>query len=532
MATKYTEHFSTQVTPQTEPIPGKAMVKNSAGGFTFKVSPLKKVERFLILGSEGGSYYATERELTRENANNLVNVLQGPEGLEAVKLIVDVSVNGRAHKNDPAIFALALATTVGNKEVKKAAYDAITQVCRTGTALYTFCGYIQDLRKWSAGLRRGVAAWYENKSADSLAYQALKYRQRNGWTHRDVMRLAHPSLVGQSNEIAKYLVGKDFNVSALPNQLQAFLDVQTGELSDRKLVNLITSAKLPWEALPTEKLNSKAVWEALLPDMGTIAMIRNLNKMTALGMFDSSLSDATKVVINKLENVKADKVHPMTVLLALMAYKQGRGIKGSLTWMPQQAITDGLDKAFYNAFEGVEPTNKNTMLAIDVSGSMTWCSINNTFLTPRDAAAAMALVTAKSEKFHEIMAFSSGRAFSRGLTKAPVAVSDTLDKAIQKINSVPAGGTDCALPMLYALENKIPVDTFCVYTDNETWAGSMQPVQALEKYRQKMGRNAKLVVVGMVANDFTIADPNDAGMLDVVGFDAAAPTVIADFSRE
>jgi 60 kDa SS-A/Ro ribonucleoprotein len=34
-----------------------------------------------------------------------------------------------------------------------------------------------------------------------------------------------------------------------------------------------------------------------------------------------------------------------------------------------------------------------------------------------------------------------------------------------------------------------------------------------------------------VANKFSIADPDDAGMLDVVGFDAAAPAVIADFTR-
>jgi 60 kDa SS-A/Ro ribonucleoprotein len=38
-------------------------------------------------------------------------------------------------------------------------------------------------------------------------------------------------------------------------------------------------------------------------------------------------------------------------------------------------------------------------------------------------------------------------------------------------------------------------------------------------------------VVGMVSNGFSIADPSDGGMLDVVGFDAAAPAVIADFIR-
>ena len=43
---------------------------------------------------------------------------------------------------------------------------------------------------------------------------------------------------------------------------------------------------------------------------------------------------------------------------------------------------------------------------------------------------------------------------------------------------------------------------------------------------------AKLIVVGMVANRFSIADPNDAGMMDVVGFDTSAPQLMTDFVKE
>jgi len=70
-----------------------------------------------------------------------------------------------------------------------------------------------------------------------------------------------------------------------------------------------------------------------------------------------------------------------------------------------------------------------------------------------------------------------------------------------------------------------------VYTDNETWAGDIHPAQALRDYREHMGIGARLVVVGMTSNGFSIADPNDAGMLDVVGFDTATPHVISEFSR-
>jgi 60 kDa SS-A/Ro ribonucleoprotein len=84
--------------------------------------------------------------------------------------------------------------------------------------------------------------------------------------------------------------------------------------------------------------------------------------------------------------------------------------------------------------------------------------------------------------------------------------------------------------MLYALEKGKEIDHFVVYTDSETWAGDVHPAQALRRYRERTGIAARLTVVGMVANGFTIADPDDPGMLDVVGFDTAAPQLISDFA--
>ena len=91
------------------------------------------------------------------------------------------------------------------------------------------------------------------------------------------------------------------------------------------------------------------------------------------------------------------------------------------------------------------------------------------------------------------------------------------------------GGTDCAQPMIYAKNKKLEVDTFIVYTDNETWAGKIHPSRALKDYRKFSGIDAKLIVCGMCSNNFTIADPNDAGMLDIAGFDSAALAVIHSF---
>jgi len=57
----------------------------------------------------------------------------------------------------------------------------------------------------------------------------------------------------------------------------------------------------------------------------------------------------------------------------------------------------------------------------------------------------------------------------------------------------------------------------------------VHPSAALRRYRERTGIAARLVVVGFTSTGFTIADPKDAGMLDVVGFDQAAPALTGDF---
>ena len=114
---------------------------------------------------------------------------------------------------------------------------------------------------------------------------------------------------------------------------------------------------------------------------------------------------------------------------------------------------------------------------------------------------------------------------SNVMTPLGIAAQDNLFDAMAKTDALPFGGTDYSLPMLDALEKKWPVDCFIILTDNETWAGKMHPVEALRKYRKEMGIPAKLVV-GMVSNGFSIADPHDPGTLDVVAFDAAVPQLI------
>ena len=228
------------------------------------------------------------------------------------------------------------------------------------------------------------------------------------------------------------------------------------------------------------------------------------------------------------------------VLAAMKTYAQGRGMKGSGKWTPVTQVVDALDKAFYLSFENAPTTGKRIMLALDVSGSMGASVFGMDYLTCREASAAMALVTAATEPKHRFVAFTKGdypsqwtathgTEYNTGLSPLMISPRQRLDDVVRQIATLPFGGTDCALPMVEATKHRWPVDTFVVFTDSETWAGNIHPVQALRDYRERMGIAAKLVVVAMASNGFSIADPDDAGMLDVVGCDTATPTVLAEF---
>jgi len=541
------KQMTARATSQSQPIPGSGQVANSSGGFTWAVDDWTRLQRFLILGSDSGSYYASPQKLTAENANAVLNCIAA-DGARTVREIVEISQSGRAPKNDPALLALALCTAKGDEATRKLALDALPQVARTGTHLMHFAEFVNATRGWGRGLRRAVGNWYNQKPVRDVAYQALKYQARDGWSHRDLLRLAHPQPASDEHRTVYHWITQGWDsvgpephpVGAL-QQIWAFERAKSAKTAD-EVAMLILDYKLPREAVPTQFLTEKVVWEALLEAMPMTAMIRNLATLTRIGLLETG-SPATRKVVEQITDgqwLRKARVHPLVLLMALKTYASGRGVRGTNSWTPVTAIIDALDKAFYASFENVKPTGSRTLLALDVSGSMELSEIGGmAALTPRVASAAMALVTAAIEPHHEIVAFTSAPngyggqwgGGAPGLTPLSISPRQRLDDVVKKASDLPLGGTDCAQPMLWALKEKKKFDTFIVYTDNETWHGKIHPAQALRKYREQTGINAKLIVVGMVSNGFSIADPKDAGMLDVVGFDTATPQLMADFMR-
>jgi 60 kDa SS-A/Ro ribonucleoprotein len=537
---RYARHLTRP--PQREPIFGRDQIKNDAGGHVFEIDSFEAFDRFLILGCETGTYYAGESKMTQRAAAIVLECARR-DPLATVNAIKASS--GRAIKPDPAIFALALlAGQVNSAELSlraaaRLALLVVNDVCRISTHLFSFVDQVTQFRGWGSALKRAVAGWYTEKKPQDLLYQVTKYQQRGGWSHRDLLRLSHP-VSQELDPVFKYIVSGDpfdDKVQTLDGDLIGYIGaIETVKrASDERLVlRMIRDHNLVREHIPTSWLNSPRVWEALLERMPYTALLRNLGKMSNVGLL-TPLSESTKLVCEKLRTsqIRYARIHPFALLLAQTTYAAGHGFRGRLSWTPDQHIVDALEDAFYNAFESVEPAGKNFLLGIDVSGSMGWRgfeymgSIAGTHIKAYQAAAVMAMVQTKTEPWCHSVAFSG-----RGkLTEVALSRKRRLDDVLEELQRIPVGPTDCALPMIYAAENNLPIDTFVVYTDDETWCGDIHPVRALEDYRQKMGRDAKLVACGMTATNYSVADLNDPGMLDVVGFDASCPAVISKFAK-
>lgn len=517
----YTSHITNQ--PQTHPIFGRTdMVKNNAGGYGFKITPQQLLERFLLIGSEGGTYYVGEQKLTEENAKNIVSMIK-ENGLNVVNTVLQFSKESRAPKADATVFTLALAASYGDKVTKKAAYDAITKVCRTSTHLFSFLSNIQNLRGWSRGLRKGVAKFYAEKSNDQVAYQMVKYRNRAGFTHADALRLSHPKTKDElKNSLFKYAVGKSTESEVNHGLIQAFGKVQTAK--DQELLNLIAEGKLTWEMIPTTELNGARVLKALLPNMPIVALMRNLNRYSYGGLTDSN-NETVKTIVSKLTDVEAIKkagVHPINVINSMITYSSGHGQKGDKVWTPNQNIVDALGETYELALKAITPTNKNILIGVDISGSMN-CAVGGMQLTAAQISNVLAVTMLKSEKNAELVWFDTS------LQPATFGCRTSIDEVIKKSPS--GGGTDCSQPFVHAANTLNKYDAIIILTDNETWAGNKHGIEVLNSYRKNVNKDVKVVEIALASNPHSTMPGDDPNLLRIVGFDGSVTSLVNEFIK-
>lgn len=523
---QYAQHFAANV-PQSEPVPLRDMVKNAAGGYVFKINDWKRLRRFLILGSDTNTFYESSKNLTIENATIVKNLVK-ENGKTVVDEIVSVSDQGLGLKNDPAIFALAIASVHGDQETRKYAFQNLSKVCRIGTHLFQFATAREVLGGgWGRGMRRTIANWYVEKPFEALIFQSLKYRQREGWSHRDLLRLCHAKGDEKQNQVFDAICHNKWEQLNENNLVSGFLEVQ-GATDASEAAEIIERTKIPREFVPTQFLTEPEVWDALLPTMPITALVRNLGNLTKSGLV-APLSSASALVALKLEDanqIQGSRIHPWSIMVATKVYKSGKGMKGGNTWKPVPRVLQALDTAFDKSFGNVIPTGKAYLLGVDVSSSMKGGYGMSTPVTPAEAASAMALITARTESNYYIMGFSTK------FVDLGINAKDSLSDVMKKTYDRNFGGTDTSVAIDWALRNNVKADVVMIYTDNETWAGDSHTFQAMEKYRKAIEHPVKLGVCGFTSTGRSIANQSDMLSMDFVGLSADLPHAINMFVNE
>ncbi len=578
---------------QMEPIVGKEeiMKENKAGGYTFVVNDKDYILRCLILGTNKNTYYSTAREMTSECIDFLKQMIKDGKGQLIVDTIKSIYEDGRAPKQDPTLMALALTSACEDVNVRKKAYEVVSTL-RTFSHIYTWKGYhkkISNSKGFGTLSKAALCKLFQNLTPMQLCYQVTKYPHRKtaieDWSFLDLMRCIHlkgDKLPIEGQYVLKYAirgvpdadkfleVHPELKESPIIKYIQAVETVK--KLTDNddnrlQLIKLTYEHNLPREVMPTWSFNYPDVWRALLLNreqtrvtMPMTALVRNLASMTVHGVFNDVLT--TSLVTEHLANdivLKKARLHPVNVLVALLTYKAGRGEKGKLTWTPNQKILDALESAFYKSFKFVQATGKRIFHGIDCSGSMTSSIPCLPQLSAHTAATVLAMTFARieAESVQEFYGFTStnrnyGGYYARtyqhqevdnsvsneGIRKINLQPSMKLEEAMKLTQFSDFGSTDCSLPIEKAILDFKKSggttglwDVFMIYTDNETYAGKRHPSVALKEYRELTGIPAKMVVVATTPNASSIADPTDAGMLDIVGFDTNAPEIVMNFIR-
>lgn len=499
------------------------------GGDVFAITSFQHLDRFLILGIEGGTFYCREKEVVAASVKCVAECM-ALDPIRTVRRIVDVSVRGLNIKQESLLLAYALVAVGSSPEARMVVKETFSRVVRTASHLFTFMTFYRPLCKsggvFSQSIRKAVRGWYLDKEPQNLSYQLVKYKQRNGWSHRDILRLFRPKPLSPEMKACLLYAVKGELEPAAPNLLHLHRLVHT---SGTKEVSLEATG-LPWEAYPTEVLIYPEIWRKLLAekDIPLNAMVRNLGRMTAIGVFKSDA--AMSSVINALTDesyVKNSRMHPVSLLIALKTYASGCGERGSMRWEVHAEICDALNEAIRIAFAQVPPLGKRILWAQDVSGSMMTTAAGATNLKACEATSMVALTFFKAEEdgLIDVHGFAND-----GFRHIPFTKDMTYQQAAFSCQ-LPFGSTDCSIPFRWAEREGKVYDAIIVATDNET--GPKTNVQAaLNSYRRFTGMDTKLIVLATSVNDFSIVNPKDTNQIDLVGFSPDIPSVVSAFLRQ
>ena len=304
--------------------------------------------------------------------------------------------------------------------------------------------------KINNGLRRGLADAFTKFDA----YQLAKYDRKGEVKLKDVLKMVRPKPTTEEQS---------------------------------KLWKMLKEDNLPipdtWEVVISTKGSTKENWEAIIPKMGTMAKLRNLRNFLEKGCDIS-------VVMKELEDPEVIRKSKQLPFRFFSAYKAVEEVDGSFD-CPE--VLEALSNALELSITNVPTFDGNTVVAVDLSESMTSYLSSRSSVSYKDVASVMGAIAVKRNPNNIIYGFG------QIIAQIPLNKGSSVMDIIQKIGDTDVGhSTNGYLVLQDMITKKIKADRIMLfsdmqlYSDTGFWERHDSFATLWKKYKKSINPKAKL----------------------------------------
>lgn len=366
-----------------------------------------KSELFLAavsdFGGEASFYESADNRSDRINRLTAEVAVQDAEWLTQFTNWLREEANMRTISLTIALEGAKALNKAGIPGGRKLVSGAIRRADEAGEALAYWMSSVG--RKIPSAVKRGIA---DGAVKSFNEYSLAKYdTSSHGFRFGDVIELTHPSPKDErQSDLFKFALDRRRNAAAEPSESLVMLQKRKEFLAlsgaqKRALVDsgtaldVLKDAGLTWEVLGSTiegGMDAKA-WEAIIPSMGYMALIRNLRNFEGAGVSGDVL-DKVAARISDPEEVAKSRQLPFRFL---SAYFATAGIRrdGYDSYYGKAPVVSGgslrfgfpLEQALNASLTNVPALKGRTLILVDRSGSMWGSPSKHTSMNFADSAA-------------------------------------------------------------------------------------------------------------------------------------------------
>ncbi|MEZ4448521.1 MAG: TROVE domain-containing protein [Nannocystaceae bacterium] len=482
--------------------------RNEAGGVAYSLSAKAALAQLAATGCLQRTFYST-------GAGQLDQVRTLCAEVDPA-FIAKTAIYSRKHghmKDMPALLVAHLAVADG--ELCEKVFD---RVIDNGKLLRNFVQMIRSgaLGRRSLGSRpkRMIQRWLDQRTDAQLFAASVG----NDPSLADILKMVHPRPATASRRaLYGYLIGRPYDLSALPPEVRAYEDYKAGRTKK--------APDVPFQMLTSLDLDESA-WRSIAKNAGWQMTRMNLNTFARHGVFkDRALTRTITERLADRREVSRAKAFPYQLMVA---YTQ---VDAAVPRAVKDAIQDAMEAAIDNV-----PTFEGPVYVLpDISGSMHSPATGvrkgaTSVVRCIDVAALVAAALLRKNKDAEVIPFSDH------VVRCQLNARDSVLTNAHKLATLPSGGTKCSAPLIELNRRGARGDLVIFVSDNESWVdghrGRWQGTAVMEEWAKYKARNpaAKLVCIDIQPVTSTQAKER-ADILNIGGFSDAVFDVIAAFTR-